>query len=88
MSLGVVRLLAFAGARDAVGAGEVDLALDETATDPATADDVLRLACARFPALSPYRSCLRVAVNGTYATESTPVMAGDEVALIPPVAGG
>lgn len=77
-------MLAFAGARDAIGAPEVDLALEPGAT----ADDVLRLACLRYPALEPYRSCIRVAVNGTYATAATPVVPGDEVALIPPVAGG
>jgi len=81
-------MLAFAGARDAVGAAEVDLALDVASGRGATAADVLRLACARFPALSPYKSCIRVAVNGTYATDTTPVAPGDEVALIPPVAGG
>jgi molybdopterin converting factor small subunit len=81
-------MLAFAGARDAIGAAEVDLALDLTLDGGATADDVLRLACLRYPALEPYRACLRVAVNGTYATATTPVSSGDEVALIPPVAGG
>jgi sulfur-carrier protein len=29
-----------------------------------------------------------VAVNRTFASEHTPVAAGDEIALIPPVAGG
>lgn len=81
-------MLAFAGARDAIGATEVELSLDGSAIDGATAADVLRLACARFPALSPYRGCLRVAVNGAYASPATRVAAGDEVALIPPVAGG
>ena len=36
-------MLAFAGARDAIGAAEVDLALDFTSDGGATADDVLRL---------------------------------------------
>lgn len=88
LSPGSVRMLAFAGARDAIGAAEVELALDAGSGRAATAADVLRLACARFPALSPYQGCIRVAVNGTYATETTPVVPGDEVALIPPVAGG
>lgn len=82
-------MLAFAGARDAIGAAEVDLTIDDPPSGPGpTAADVLRLACARFPALSPYRGCIRVAVNGAYAAPTTPVSPGDEVALIPPVAGG
>jgi molybdopterin converting factor small subunit len=43
---------------------------------------------ARFPSLAPHRSSLRIAVNGSYAFASDPVAGGDEVALIPPVAGG
>jgi molybdopterin converting factor subunit 1 len=79
-----VRLLAFAGARDVIGAGELDLAL----TLPCTATDLLDQVCARFPGLVPYRGSIRVAVNGTYADAAEPIRAGDEVALIPPVAGG
>jgi len=44
--------------------------------------------CARHPELDAYRPIVRVAVNGVYAAASDPVAAGDEVALIPPVAGG
>ena len=87
-----VRLLAFAGARDAIGAAEVELPWPEVVAASAdrrpTADVLLGLACARWPALAPYRTCLRVAVNGSYAAGVDPVAAGDEVALIPPVAGG
>jgi sulfur-carrier protein len=79
-----VRVLAFAGARDAIGAAEVDLSLDA----PCTAGDLLAEVCRRWPALAPYRGCLRIAVNGAYATASDPVAFGDEVAIIPPVAGG
>lgn len=92
LDVATVRMLAFAGARDAIGAAEVELAWSElVAVSPErtpTADDLLALACARWPTLAPYRSCLRVAVNGSYAASSDPVSAGDEVALIPPVAGG
>lgn len=81
---GTIRLLAFAGARDVVGAPEVSLVVPEGA-DAAT---VLAIACIQYPGLVPYRKALRVAVNGTYAAAGDPVRAGDEVALIPPVAGG
>jgi molybdopterin converting factor small subunit len=79
-----IRMLAFAGARDVVGAGEIELPLPSPSTAEALLDDV----CRRFPGLVPYRACLRVAVNGRYASPGDPVEAGDEVALIPPVAGG
>jgi molybdopterin converting factor small subunit len=92
-----VRMLAFAGARDAIGAGEVVLPWSEILAHRAgapsdgvgpTAGDVLELACSRWPALAPWKGCLRVAVNGSYAAASDRVAAGDEIALIPPVAGG
>lgn len=79
-----VKMLAFAGVRDIVGAPELDLPLPASCT----AEALLRDVCARFPALAPYRASLRVAVNGSYANPGDPVVAGDEVALIPPVAGG
>lgn len=77
-------MLAFAGAKDVIGAAEVTFALEA----PCTAAELLAEVCARYPALGPYRSALRVAVNGTYALASDPITFGDEVALIPPVAGG
>ena len=79
-----VRLLAFAGARDVIGAAETPLLLRE----PCSASALLDLVCAQHPALSAYRGCLRVAVNGEYVALSDLVRPGDEVALIPPVAGG
>ena len=79
-----VKLLAFAGARDIVGAGEIAFPL----AAPCTAAELLAAVCARWPALEPYRRSIRVAVNGTYAAREDRVAPGDEVALIPPVAGG
>lgn len=79
-----VRLLAFAGARDVIGAGELDLPLEA----PCTAAELLENVCARFPALTPYKGSLRVAINGLYAMPGDSVTFGDEVAIIPPVAGG
>ncbi len=79
-----VRMLAFAGARDVLGFAESELHLDS----PCTASELLDEVCRRYPALVPYQRSIRVAVNGTYAGASDPVTFGDEVALIPPVAGG
>ncbi|AKT41478.1 MoaD/ThiS family protein [Chondromyces crocatus] len=82
--VGAVRVLAFAGVRDVLGKEEVSLPLPA----PCTASELLADVCARYPGLVPYQGCLRVAVNGTYADPGDPVRVGDEVALIPPVAGG
>ncbi len=83
---GAVRVLAFAGARDAIGAAE--LTIDADTLDPRTAGGLLEAIITRPPALAPYRSSLRVAVNGSYASLDDAVRPGDEVAIIPPVAGG
>ena len=77
-----VRVLLFAGARDAIGAGEI------SAEPAASARAFLDRLCAEHPKLAPYASSLRVAINGTYAAWDEPVRDGDEVAIIPPVAGG
>lgn len=82
--LNAVRMLTFAGARDLVGAGEVALPIQ----GPCTAKELLDAICAAYPALVPYKASLRLAVNGVYALPGDPVTFGDEVALIPPVAGG
>ncbi len=79
-----VRLLVFAGARDVIGSGELDMELDGRCTVVELLDRI----CERFPGLVPYRGSLRLAVNGTYASSKDYVTSGDEVALIPPVAGG
>lgn len=80
----LVRVLLFAGARDAVGAAEVSLALP----DGAVARDALDALCAAHPALTPHRPSLRVAVDGAYARDDAALREGAEVAIIPPVAGG
>ncbi|APR75101.1 Molybdenum cofactor biosynthesis protein MoaD [Minicystis rosea] len=79
-----MKLLAFAGARDVIGSAEVTLPLDA----PCSAAELLAEVCRRWPALVPWRGAIRVAVNGTYAAPDDRVDFGDEVALIPPVAGG
>lgn len=79
-----VKVLAFAGARDVVGRAEFDWPLDA----PCSAGALFDALCERFPALQPHRPSLRLAVNGVYATSGAQVAPGDEVALIPPVAGG
>jgi molybdopterin converting factor subunit 1 len=79
-----IRVLAFAGARDVVGSAEVVMPLE---TDVSVSDLWGRI-LARYPDLSAYRRAIRLAVNGTYAAPDDVVRPGDEVAIIPPVAGG
>lgn len=79
-----IRLLAFAGARDAIGAAETAFPL----RSPCSVDALLDAVCTRYPGLAPHRRSVRLAVNGAYAAAEELVSPGDEVAVIPPVAGG
>jgi molybdopterin converting factor subunit 1 len=79
-----VKILAFAGARDVLGTAELTFPLEA----PCTAAELLAEVCRKWPSLAPWRGAIRVAVNGAYAASDDPVRFGDEVALIPPVAGG
>lgn len=79
-----VRTLFFAAYRDAVGAPELAVEVPEGAT---VGDLVQRLRSrgAPFDALPVAPA---VAVNRSYAREGHVLSSGDEVAFIPPVAGG
>ena len=79
-----VRLLLFAVLRDITGKSEADLSLH----DGASAADVWQSLREEYPALSGYSHPPLVAVNETYAKPETLLREGDELAFIPPVAGG
>ena len=81
-----VRVLVFAGAREAIGAGE--LAIEIASEPPMLARAFLDRLCGEHPRLTPFASSLRLAINGTYAAWTDEIRDGDEVAIIPPVAGG
>jgi molybdopterin synthase catalytic subunit len=55
---------------------------------PATVADLWRTLCEQHSALVPYDGAIAIAVNQCFATSSTPLTEGDEVALLPPVSGG
>ena len=74
----------FAIARQRLGRDQVEVTLP----DPATAADLRRALTKQFPALADVLPHIRIAVNSSYATDSTIIPAGAEVALIPPVSGG
>jgi molybdopterin converting factor subunit 1 len=78
-----VTVLLFASYADALGAPSVSVDLPIEAT----VADVLA-AVARRPGADLLPAVPMVAVNQRYASMSTRVSSGDEIALIPPVAGG
>jgi molybdopterin converting factor small subunit len=79
-----IRLLLFALYRDLTGVGELDIDVRDGST-AAAALSVLREADVRFARL-PERPV--VAVNREYAPLDVRLNNGDELALLPPVAGG
>ena len=74
----------FASLREAVGQDQVLVSCPESAT-VATLFDQL---CLTYPQLEPFRSSLLPARNLTYTQWDQFISDGDEVAFIPPVAGG
>ena len=79
----LLTVLLFGITRDIVGQSTLQVAMP--ADD--TVGGLLTTLRARYPALAALRS-LAVAVNSEYAAETDPLHPSDEIALIPPVAGG
>ena len=73
----------FASYAESLGKSELELDLREGAT----IEDVMQ-SIATLPGADRLPPSPLVAVNCVYARQGTPVRHGDEVALIPPVAGG
>jgi molybdopterin converting factor subunit 1 len=85
MSEPTVRLLLFAAAREAAGIGRTELPV---APSGASVSELLSAIVERYPALAPHASSIRLAVNGEYARDDDRVRPGDEIAVLPPLAGG
>ncbi len=79
-----VTVLSFARLREIVGDGRVV----RDAPAGATVETVWNALAAEFPGAAPFRPALAVAVNARFSAFSAPVADGDEVAFLPPVAGG
>lgn len=79
-----VRLLFFAVLRDIAGADARELVLAEGTT----ARDVWQSLRSEFAKLTDYVQPPMIAVNEAYAEPETVLREGDELAFIPPVAGG
>lgn len=73
----------FGIAREIVGASSLELPVSEGQT----VQDLLEQLRGQYPGLARLSS-LAVAVNDEYAENDQPLHARDEIALIPPVAGG
>lgn len=79
-----IRVLAFASASDALGAGEREIELPDGSDVAALREELVR----RHPELGPLWSRLAVAVDGEIAGSGDSIPDGAEVALLPPVSGG
>ncbi len=79
-----VNALFFAAYRDLVGTGEIAVEL----SPGATVGDLVQALRARGAPFDGLPEQPAVAVNRTYAFLDEPLAADDEVAFIPPVAGG
>lgn len=79
-----VRLLFFAVLRDIAGADERELTLAEGTT----AAEVWQWLRSTYEKLADYTQPPMIAINETYATPEAVLREGDELAFIPPVAGG
>lgn len=79
-----VRVLGFATAGEALGAGEIAVELPEGSR----VADLRRRLDADHPGLAPLWPRLAVAVDGELAGADAPLEDGCEVALLPPVSGG
>lgn len=79
-----VTVLFFAGARERVRTGRVELNVSDSATLGGAVDEAIALAGVEY--VLPENVML--ARNGAYADRSAVLSDGDEVAVIPPVSGG
>lgn len=80
----MVRVRLFARQRELAGTSRLDLAVPEGGT----IDDAWSALIGRFPDLAPGRPYVRFARNGVYTDAAERLADGDELACIPPVAGG
>ena len=89
MSSCTVKVLFFASARESAGTAKLDLVVNASDAEGVKASDVLRELMARYPTLDFEGTQISVAVNQNYLGDEDIVLKeGDEVALLPPIAGG
>ena len=79
-----MNVLAFAWAKDAIGADQIQLELPEGST----VEGLMRRLAESHPKLAERAEALTIAVNEEFVGPDHSVHAGDEIALIPPISGG
>ncbi|NOT35679.1 MAG: MoaD/ThiS family protein [Candidatus Eisenbacteria bacterium] len=79
-----IRILAFAQAREALGASSLELELPPGSR----VSDALRTLVSSAPTLAPIAAHLALAVGEELSDGSRELRDGDELALLPPVSGG
>lgn len=79
-----VKVLYFAQAREIIGKYAEYFSLEM----PTTAGGLLGRVIESHPSLLPLRPSLRVSINQELAEEGARINDGDEVGILPPVAGG
>lgn len=80
-----VRVLYFAAARELAGTASEAVPMPAPGLDTRALMDLL---ATRHAALAPYIRRMRIAVNGELVGDGHMIGPGDEVAVLPPVAGG
>jgi molybdopterin converting factor subunit 1 len=79
-----VKIRLFGAPREALGWRELERDID----DGLTAGQLLEDLTQEYPILEDYAPALKIAVNRRYVAPDTELFEGDEIACIPPVAGG
>jgi molybdopterin converting factor subunit 1 len=77
-------VLLFGALKDAAQANRVTV----HAPHSLCVSQLLEITADQFPSLKKYLPHIRVAVNCEYSAPDQNIQSGDEIALIPPVAGG
>ena len=83
-----MRVLFFAGLREQVGSGAVELEVPAAVGTVGALREHLRGLGSSYAGALAEKRALRTAVNHEMAPASAPIRAGDEVAFFPPVTGG
>jgi molybdopterin synthase sulfur carrier subunit len=79
-----VKIRLFGGPREVLGKAE----LDRDVEPGLTAGQLLADLVEEYPALDSYAPVIKVAVNRKYVDPASELREDDEIACIPPVAGG
>jgi molybdopterin converting factor subunit 1 len=79
-----IRVLFFGQLKEITGVTQEDAELSEGAR----VDDLFERYGRRFPKLADFRGSIAMSVNQEYADWRRTLVAGDEVAFLPPVSGG